>query len=161
MNNNVKQILKHVFVFSILNGLFLFLLTLRFGKYINFYDGTETIPYFIIAVFGNSFLIVFVISLFLFVPLALLKLPQKIISIWMVLISAIGIVLILLDFEVYAQYRIHLNAIVFKMVFYAGSQIFHFSWFTWMLAILTIAGVVLVEFVFVFEMIVNCRFCYA
>ena len=148
MNNNIKQTLKYIFVFSILNGLFLFLITLRFGKYINFYNSTETVPYFIIAVLGNSFLIVFVTSIFLFVLPALLKLPQKIISSWIILFSTVGIVLILLDFEVYAQYRIHLNAIVFKMVFYAGNEIFHFSWFTWMLAILTIVGVLIIEFIF-------------
>ncbi len=146
MSSNLKQTAKYILTFSILNGFLLFFLTLRYSKYMNFGNGLETVLYLIMAVLGNSLLIAFVVSFILFYPLLLLKLSKKIISIWMILISSIGIVLILLDFEVYAQYKIHLNGIIFKMITEAGDEIFHFSWFSWVVLLGVILAVILFEF---------------
>ena len=145
MNKNIKKNLKHIFLFSILNGFFLFLLLLRYSKYINFTNLSETVPYFIIATFSNAILISFLISLVLFYPFLLLKISPKIISFWIVLISGLGILLILLDFEVYAQYKVHLNGIIFKMIVETGDEIFHFSWFSWLVLIVVFFVVILFE----------------
>ena len=132
MNQNPTS--KYIFTFTILNGIVLFFLMLRYAKYMNFVNGFETVLYLFPAVFGNAFLVSFIVAILFFYPLSLLKVSKKNISIWMILIASIGILLILLDFEVYAQYKIHLNGIIFKMFVKAGNEIFHFSWFSWMIA---------------------------
>ena len=146
MNNSKKQTAKYIFTFSILNGLLLFFLILRYSKYMNLSNSLETVFYLLIAALGNSFLIVFVVSLFLFYPLLLIKWSKKIISVWMILISSAGIALILLDFEVYAQYKIHLNGIIFKMITEAGGEIFRFSWYSWLVVLTILFGVILLEY---------------
>ncbi len=145
MVDNPKNKFLYVTVFTILNGVLLFLLTLRYSNYINL-SGIETVSYFLLAVLGNSFLIVFVIYLFLFLPLILLKLPKKMLSFWLVFVASIGIVTLLLDYEVYSQYRIHLNAIIIKMAVSAGDEIFHFSWFTWVVSILSVIITIAIEY---------------
>ena len=54
--------------------------------------------------------------------------------------SAAG-ALLLLDLRVYDQYRFHLSRFAWELLRGAGSDIFSFSWFTWMLAALVVLAI--------------------
>lgn len=62
-----------------------------------------------------------------------------------VIVATLGQLMLLLDTVVYAQYRFHLSAFVLDLMINAGSDIFQFSWLTWLLALSVVVAVLAVE----------------
>ena len=132
--------------FCFFNFILTLLLGLRYAKFIFPLEGFISYLYFPLAMIGHFGSLAIFIFLFLFIPIAFIF-PRRL-FIWpvCVLIASIFIIILMIDYEVYCQYRFHLNGVVFELMMGAGTEIFDISWSTYLYGIFSIVFVLAVEF---------------
>ncbi len=133
-----KYLFKWLGWFSIFNYLFFVILIGRYLKYTNEIENFTTLLYMIGTVLGHSISLVFLVFLILYFPLILIIPRPRIVKSICILSSTMGVILLLLDYEIYSQYRFHINGMVLELVFKGGKQIFDFSWVTYLVAVVFI-----------------------
>lgn len=62
-----------------------------------------------------------------------------------VVLGTVGLSLLLLDTVVYHQFRFHLSSFVIELVLGGGSEIFSFSWLTWLVGVTAIVALALLQ----------------
>lgn len=140
-----KRLMRWAGWFCLFNFLIITGMLARFLKYANETEGILQNFYVVSALAGHA------CSLVLAVFLAVLLLPvlilprQFLVKPFGIVTATIGIVLLQIDFAVYSQYRFHINGMVIDLLVNGGSDIFEFSRSTWIVGLLTIAGVVVAE----------------
>ena len=83
-----------------------------------------------------------------FLPLILIIPKQIVLRTAGVCVAILGVMALLVDFEIYSQYRFHLNGMVFDFIIYGGGEIFDFSRATYTFVLLLVLAVALLEILF-------------
>lgn len=80
-------------------------------------------------------------------PLLLVSwfLPEHWLRLFAVALGTLGLSLLLLDTVVYHQFRFHLSSFVVELVLGGGSEIFSFSWLTWLVGVTAIVALFLLQ----------------
>jgi membrane-anchored protein YejM (alkaline phosphatase superfamily) len=129
--------------FSLLNGLLAALIALRFLPYVSS-NGFEAKAYMALSLPAH-FTALAALPLVVIWPLALLIGRRWFIMPVAFAMALAGQLLLLIDTEVFAQYRFHLSSFIFDLLVHAGSEIFAFGWETWLTAVVVIIMTIGVE----------------
>lgn len=129
--------------FALSNGLLATLIALRFVPYVNA-DGLETKAFMTLALPAH-FTSLAALMLLVVWPLTLILGRRWLIVPLAFAIALVGQLLLLIDTEVFAQYRFHLSGFIFDLLIHAGSEIFAFGWETWLIAAAVVAVTSAVE----------------
>ncbi|WP_036188950.1 DUF3413 domain-containing protein [Marinimicrobium agarilyticum] len=80
-------------------------------------------------------------------PLLLISwlLPARFLRPVAVMLGTLGLSLLLLDTVVYHQFRFHVSSFVIELVMGGGTEIFSFSWLTWVVGITAIVAIALLQ----------------
>ncbi len=140
-----RPLIRWSFLFLSFNFLILLVLCARYAGFVLPLEDTIASIYFPVALIGHSASLVVAVYLLLFLPLILI-LPRRMFVFGVgILAGTISMLLLLIDYGVYCQYRFHLNGMVFNFIFKGGSEIFSFSWVTWLVGISVLAGIFFVQ----------------
>ena len=99
---------------------------------------------------GHVASLLFISFLIFFLPLILFYPKRKLVFLTGLIVLSLGVILICIDFEVYSQYRFHLNRMVISLMLGAGSEIFVFPAGMYLYGVTIIAGIFLFEALLVF-----------
>ncbi|MBU1170763.1 MAG: DUF3413 domain-containing protein [Proteobacteria bacterium] len=140
-----KRLMRWSGWFCLINFLIITGMLARFLKYANETEGLLQSFYLVSALSGHACSLVMVVFLAVLLLPVLLLPRQFLVKPLGIVAATIGIVILQIDFAVYCQYRFHINGMVIDLLVNGGSDIFEFSRSTWIVGLLTIAGVVVVE----------------
>jgi len=145
---NRKMLFRWSSWFSLFN---FFVVVILVGRYLTFTTDLEYFLQFIYiftVLLGHASVLVFLPFLMVFVPVILITPRQTILRTAGVCIGTIGVTGLILDFDVYSQYRFHLNGMVFDFIINGGREIFDFSWVTYTFGALVVFAVILLQIFF-------------
>ncbi|ENM5925013.1 DUF3413 domain-containing protein [Vibrio mimicus] len=132
----IKKNIQWLFSHFILNTVLLSVLGLPYLKWMEVSAGNTTAyTYLLTTQFGWFGLFAFAITLS---ALALVWLPSRLLHIAVFLVSWIVSILLLVDIEVYQQYRFHLSGFVWDLLLHGGEQVISVSWYTLVMASLIV-----------------------
>jgi len=127
----------------LINGLLATLLGLRYLPWIGTPDTPTSI--YVALLYAAQFPL---IALLAGLPLLLVSLvvpARKTLTILAAIYCTLALTLLGLDTISYALYRFHLNGFVLEMAMNGGTEVFSFSWQTWLSAMAVIGGVLLAQ----------------
>nr|WP_199246852.1 DUF3413 domain-containing protein [Vibrio mimicus] len=132
----IKKNIQWLFSHFILNTILLSVLGLPYLKWMEVSAGNTTAyTYLLTTQFGWFGLFAFAITLS---ALALVWLPSRLLHGAVFLVSWIVSILLLVDIEVYQQYRFHLSGFVWDLLLHGGEQVISVSWYTLVMASLIV-----------------------
>ncbi|ENO8415343.1 DUF3413 domain-containing protein [Vibrio mimicus] len=132
----IKKNIQWLFSHFILNAVLLSVLGLPYLKWMEVSAGNTTAyTYLLTTQFGWFGLFAFAITLS---ALALVWLPSRLLHGAVFLVSWIVSILLLVDIEVYQQYRFHLSGFVWDLLLHGGEQVISVSWYTLVMASLIV-----------------------
>lgn len=132
----IKKNIQWLFSHFILNAVLLSVLGLPYLKWMEVSAGNTTAyTYLLTTQFGWFGLFAFAITLS---ALALVWLPSRLLHSVVFLVSWIVSILLLVDIEVYQQYRFHLSGFVWDLLLHGGEQVISVSWYTLVMASLIV-----------------------
>ncbi|EOW2076140.1 DUF3413 domain-containing protein [Vibrio mimicus] len=132
----IKKNIQWLFSHFILNIVLLSVLGLPYLKWMEVSAGNTTAyTYLLTTQFGWFGLFAFAITLS---ALALVWLPSRLLHGAVFLVSWIVSILLLVDIEVYQQYRFHLSGFVWDLLLHGGEQVISVSWYTLVMASLIV-----------------------
>ncbi|WP_000925717.1 DUF3413 domain-containing protein [Vibrio mimicus] len=132
----IKKNIQWLFSHFILNAVLLSVLGLPYLKWMEISSGNTTAyTYLFTTQFGWFGLFAFAITLS---ALALVWLPSRLLHGAVFLVSWIVSILLLVDIEVYQQYRFHLSGFVWDLLLHGGEQVISVSWYTLVMASLIV-----------------------
>lgn len=132
----IKKNIQWLFSHFILNAVLLSLLGLPYLKWMEVSaDNTTAYSYLLTTQFGWFGLFAFAITLSL---LALVWLPSRLLHGIVFLASWAISILLMVDIEVYQQYRFHLSGFVWDLLLHGGQQVISVSWYTLVIASLIV-----------------------
>jgi len=127
-----RQLARWASWFFCINTLLLLLVSLRYFSVIDIPEQPAA-QFFSIIAFTGHFAFLTFLGFLLLLPVILLLPSRGLITTIANILAVALIVGIILDTFVFAQYRFHLNSMVFSLVFGgAGDEIFHFSIKLWL-----------------------------
>ena len=132
--------------FCILNVLLIALFSLNFARFMPEFDHWIQFFYIFSAFLGHFSSLNLVFFCVALLPLVLLIPHRFLIKTLLVLIATSACVAIVLDYQVYTQYRFHINGVLLNLIIEdGGEEIFVFSWVTWLFAIGALLGILLTQ----------------
>lgn len=132
----IKKNIQWLFSHFILNAVLLSVLGLPYLKWMEVSAGNTTAyTYLLTTQFGWFGLFAFAITLS---ALALVWLPSRLLHGAVFLVSWLVSILLLVDIEVYQQYRFHLSGFVWDLLLHGGEQVISVSWYTLVMASLIV-----------------------
>ncbi|OMH32718.1 DUF3413 domain-containing protein [Motiliproteus sp. MSK22-1] len=136
--------------YSVLSILLIAAFALNFARFMPEFNHWIQSAYVTSALLGHFSSLGLIFYLVVLLPLILLV-PQRIlIKALLVLIATLAGVAIVLDYQVYTQYRFHLNGVLLNLIIEdGGEEIFVFSWMTWLLAGGVFLGILLTQLLLV------------
>lgn len=140
--------LRRVMVFGLMNSTVMLAILCRYLPFMGTIPGTLPKLYLAVTLLGHSILLTYALLSATVVPLGLLWPRWGVVRAVAVVLATAGLCLLLLDSVVYAQYRPHLNLVVLDLVVGGGTEIFSFSWATWLTVALTVAGLLILQLFF-------------
>ncbi len=142
-----KLLIKWSKIFLFINFIIITILFARYAKYIWPPQTILSFIYLIMALLSQGFLISFITWLVILIPL-ILVLPKRYVVFPVGIIAVtISILILIINYEVYAQYSYHLNPLVFQLIINGGSEIFDFSLGTYIVAFIVLATIVMMEII--------------
>ncbi|WP_195707020.1 DUF3413 domain-containing protein [Vibrio metoecus] len=132
----IKKNIQWLFSHFILNAVLLSFLGLPYLKWMEVSAGNTTAySYLLTTQFGWFGLFAFAITLS---SLALVWLPSRLLHGIVFLASWAISILLMVDIEVYQQYRFHLSGFVWDLLLHGGQQVISVSWYTLVIASLIV-----------------------
>ncbi|MFG0604372.1 DUF3413 domain-containing protein [Vibrio mimicus] len=132
----IKKNIQWLFSHFILNAVLLSVLGLPYLKWMEVSAGNTTAyTYLLTTQFGWFGLFAFAITLS---ALVLVWLPSRLLHGAVFLVSWLVSILLLIDIEVYQQYRFHLSGFVWDLLLHGGEQVISVSWYTLVIASLIV-----------------------
>ncbi|QXC57806.1 DUF3413 domain-containing protein [Vibrio mimicus] len=132
----IKKNIQWLFSHFILNAVLLSVLGLPYLKWMEVSAGNTTAyTYLLTTQFGWFGLFAFAITLS---ALVLVWLPSRLLHGAVFLVSWLVSILLLIDIEVYQQYRFHLSGFVWDLLLHGGEQVISVSWYTLVMASLIV-----------------------
>ncbi|MGE0083572.1 MAG: DUF3413 domain-containing protein [Desulfococcaceae bacterium] len=128
--------------FLLFNFLAVFILTARYAKFVFPPESISGGIWLAIALISHSSFITALYFLVFLLPVILFLPRRKLLFFTAVSGACVLIFLIVLDYEVYLQYRFHLNMMVFDLMVKGGSEIFDLSAGTWISGVLILLAIV-------------------
>ena len=118
-------------MFTLLNTM---LATLIGFRYLSWFHVPDAVTGFYVSLLylGQFFFLALLISVLTSV---LIVLPKKAFIVLNTLISTLGLSVLVIDTFVYDQFRFHISSFVIELILGAGSDVFQFSWVTWLLVV--------------------------
>ena len=141
-----KQLVRWASWFFCVNTLLLLIVSLRYFIVIDFPNQPIAQAFNVFAFIGHFAFLGF-LGFLLVLPVILLLPSRPLITTIANTLAVALIVIIIIDTFVFAQYRFHLNSMVFSLVFGgAGDEIFHFSTKLWMITLGGLLLIIAIEF---------------
>ena len=131
--------------FAIMNFIVVSGLVSRYLNYANNVDSLLAKTYIPLAITGHVSSILIVVFLLVFLPLILLLPKRGFILTSGVFVGTLGCTAILIDLNVYSQYRFHINSMVINLIIGGGREIFNFSLGTYFFGVMCIAAIIAME----------------
>ncbi|KQB06687.1 DUF3413 domain-containing protein [Vibrio metoecus] len=132
----IKKNIQWLFSHFILNAVLLSLLGLPYLKWMEVSsDNTTAYSYLMTTQFGWFGLFAFAITLS---SLTLAWLPSRLLHGIVFVVSWVVSILLMVDIEVYQQYRFHLSGFVWDLLLHGGQQVISVSWYTLVIASLIV-----------------------
>ncbi len=136
--------------FSIMNFIVLSAIVTRYLKYNSNVDSLLAKVYIPLAITGHISSILLLVFLLFFLPLILVLPKRGFILASGVIVGTLGCTAILIDLNVYSQYRFHINSMVITLIIGGGREIFDFSLGTYLFGVMCIAAIVAMEILLAF-----------
>lgn len=125
-----------------------FVLSAFISRYLQYATDIDTVLakiYIPLAITGHVSSILLVVFLLIFLPLILLFPRRGFILTAGIIVASLGCTALLIDLNVYSQYRFHINRMVINLIIGGGREIFNFSTATYLFVAMWIGAIVLVE----------------
>ncbi len=131
--------------FMLANALLGMLVAMRYLAFLQWPDTGLAWTYLISTTLGHFFSLSLLITVVLVAPIALLVPHSRVVTSWAVFVYSAASFLLVIDTFVFAQYRFHLNPLVFDLLAKGGDQIFNFSTWTFFVTATGTAALIAVQ----------------
>jgi membrane-anchored protein YejM (alkaline phosphatase superfamily) len=144
--------------FTFFNAGILMVIISRYFQFAGSLDGSLPLFYAASILVGHSFFLAYGACILILFPIILVWPNRRLVWVLGVLSAVAGIAMLLLDYVVYSQFRVHLNKIMLDLVVGGGRDIFDLSWKNYLVAFLCIVGVLALQVIiawFVWRVIIK------
>lgn len=120
------------------------LIALAISRYFRFTGPIEGVLSYVYAatiLIGHPLFLAFGVAFALLFPVILIRPWRPLIFSLGIIAATVGIAILMLDYVVYSQFRVHLNKVMLDLVIGGGREIFDFSWQNYAIALLCMAGI--------------------
>jgi len=131
--------------FTFFNAGLLIAIISRYFQFTGSIEGTLPSIYAATILIGHSFLLAFGICFLVLFPVILIWPNRRLVWTIGVLAAILGIAVLLLDYVVYSQFRVHLNKVMLDLVIGGGKEIFDLAWQNYLIALICVIGVFVLQ----------------
>lgn len=148
--SGMRALYRWAFAFSAFIGIALTLIAIRFIEFMPELTTIESKIFLFTGMFSHFSILALAGFFILLCPLLIFtKLNIKIgkpVQTFGIVVAAAGLLLLIADTFVYAQYRFHISGFVFEMLIQGGNDIIELSWVTWLVTALVLVGSLVATF---------------
>jgi len=140
-----KKMFRWAGWFTFFNVGLLIVIISRYFRFAGSIDGALPLIYAASILIGHPFFLAYGLCVLVLFPIILIWPNCRLVWIIGIFSAATGIAVLLLDYVIYSQFRVHLNKVMLDLVIGGGKEIFDFSWQNWLIALLCVAGVLALQ----------------